>query len=40
MLPRMPVPTGVITTIGRFQSPLLAQRVLPAIFSRSMVLKT
>jgi uncharacterized repeat protein (TIGR01451 family) len=26
------------TTMGRFQSPLLAQQVLPAIFSRSMVL--
>ncbi len=38
MLPRMPEPTGVITTIGTFQSPLLDQQVLPAILSRSMVL--
>jgi len=25
MLPRMPAPTGVIITIGTFQSPALAQ---------------
>jgi hypothetical protein len=37
-LPRMPLPTGVFTTIGRFQSPMVVQQVLPAIFSRSMVL--
>ena len=39
MLPRMPEPTGVRTTIGMFQSPLHAQVVFPASFKRSMVLK-
>jgi hypothetical protein len=34
----MPAPTGVMSTIGTFQSPPLAQYVLPAIFSRSIVL--
>src|ERR1044071_9701828 len=30
-LPRMPAPTGVISTIGTFQSPALDQQVLPAV---------
>ena len=38
MLPWMPAPTGVIITMGTFQSPLLHQWVLPASLSRSMVL--
>ncbi len=38
MLPRMPAPTGVISTSGTFQSPPLDQYVLPAILSRSIVL--
>ena len=38
MLPRMPLPTGVISTIGQFQSPADDQQMPPASLSRSIVL--